>query len=146
MIIRNATPKDTEKISFLTINNLIYVNSKDYSSKIIRELCKEYSTNKILKRLKQGKFIVAAENNNIIGTGRLENNTIYDVFVDIKQHRKGIGKKIMNYLENLAIRNNIEILIVPASKTALPFYKKLGYKPLNKKTKSSIFMEKRLIT
>jgi len=142
--IRKAISKDAEEISRLIRKNLIEVNAKDYTKSIIKRLYKEYDIKWILKIIKESDVMVAISKNKIIGTGRFQNGFIYDVYVNPDLHGKGIGKKIMEILEDLAVKDKYQRVKLPASKTAIKFYEKLGYKLLNKIKKESLMMEKKL--
>lgn len=46
----------------------------------------------------------------------------------LKNHQKnGFGEKLLNYCENYAIKNKIELIWFNAREIAIPFYKNLGY-------------------
>ena len=72
------------------------------------------------------------EENTIIGVGRLDymSATIAQVrFMAVAGNRqgKGIGKKLMQHMEKIAIETGRTELILHAREIALPFYKNLGY-------------------
>jgi N-acetylglutamate synthase-like GNAT family acetyltransferase len=144
--IRKIREKDAKEVSALIIKNLKEVNSRDYPKKIIDMLIKIYSPSKIKQRMKNGYMIVAEKDGKIIGTGRFYNGEIFDVFVLPALHGKGIGSKIMQTLEKIAIRQGYKRVFLPASKTAIGFYKKRGYKPVKnyKQSKTSFWMVKSL--
>lgn len=43
--------------------------------------------------------------------------------------RSGIGRDIMRYAEEEALKNGFTTLMMHARKTAVPFYERLGYRP-----------------
>ena len=49
------------------------------------------------------------------------------MFVDIAHHKQGIGKMLIQKIENFAKEMKFKKLVVPASITACEFYHKLGY-------------------
>jgi len=68
----------------------------------------------------------------IIACGRLHNNSsteaqIRYMAVDKELRGKGIGKKIVNHLENYAKKNKIETMVLNARDHAIKFYQNLGY-------------------
>lgn len=80
-----------------------------------------------MKRPGVQTFIIE-KNGNIIGTGSISTQgQIRDVFIDIKNHKKGFGKKLMEKLENEAKQKNIKNLFLYAAISAVNFYEKLGY-------------------
>ncbi len=67
---------------------------------------------------------------------------IEDLIVHEKYQKKGIGKKLINWLESYAKKKKVNFLSFMTNKKAISvnFYKKLGYK----QDKNLIFMEKKL--
>lgn len=75
------------------------------------------------------------DNDRIIGTATLEyidnnNAKINNLVIKNDYKNKGLGRKIINYLENIAKKNNINKIKLMARLTALDFYEKLGYTPI----------------
>ncbi len=146
-VTRKIISNDISEISKLIIRNLKEINSKDYDAETIKSLIEDYNFEGIKKRIKEGEIIVIEKNNLIVGTGRFFNGKIFDVFVLPEFHGKGIGKKIMKELESIAKKERYKKVSLPASLTAINFYKKLGYsfdKNLNEESKSSYWMSKDL--
>jgi len=50
------------------------------------------------------------------------------VAIKTNQQGKGLGKLLMNYLENEAIKLGLREIILEARENAVPFYESLGYK------------------
>ena len=72
--------------------------------------------------------IVLEKEGNILGTGSISaQGQIRDVFVDVKNHRKGFGKKIMKQLEMEAKQKKIKTVFLYSAISAVDFYKNLGY-------------------
>jgi ribosomal protein S18 acetylase RimI-like enzyme len=62
------------------------------------------------------------------------NCEIYWLTVDKKDHRKGIGKELLQFVENRAKKlkfKGIYIYTHPIHKVAIRFYKKMNYKKIN---------------
>lgn len=85
----------------------------------------------ILKNKKQNKFVIAVSNKRIIGSAIL---TVTDdlaeiswVNVDKEFQNKGIGKKLMLFLHEVARAKGVNKIWLEARKSAEPFYKQLGY-------------------
>ena len=72
-------------------------------------------------------FIIAEEQENIIGVGGIEGNLISSVFVAPKEQGKGIGKCIMDALESIAKEERHEFVLLHSSLTAESFYVKNAY-------------------
>jgi citrate lyase synthetase len=108
------------------------INAKDLKNNQIEVLLNEFSPKGILSYSNKYKVYVAKnENNEIMGTGTLANNQIKGVFVDTKYFGKGIGKSIMQFLENRLKEIGYKKSFLTSSKYAKDFYLRLGYKQVN---------------
>ena len=65
---------------------------------------------------------------NIIGTASFENNVIYTVFVNTNYHKRGVGRKLISFIEDKARENSVNLIQLSSSLTSLSFYYALGYK------------------
>ena len=82
--------------------------------------------------------IVLNETKQIIAVGRVHHNgsiesQIRYFAVDKNYRRQGIGSYLMQDLENIALRENRQIMMLNARENALSFYEGLGY-AISKKT------------
>lgn len=76
-------------------------------------------------------FLVIDEESNPIGAGRFR---VVDSYGKVERicilpdfRSKGVGKDLMNTIEQYALSKQIEILKLNAQNQAIPFYEKLGY-------------------
>lgn len=85
------------------------------------------------------KSFVLKEDKWVIGIGNiiLNKNTKFahalHIFIDSKYRNKGLGTKMLQYLEALAKDDNmttISINVMPKNKPALKLYKKMGFKEI----------------
>jgi len=77
-------------------------------------------------------LMICDDGNKCIGIGRLQFNTdieaqIRYMAVAEKFERQGVGRKIIDTLENKAKEKNITSIILDAREPAVGFYEKLGY-------------------
>ena len=63
---------------------------------------------------------------------------IKGLFVDSKHISKGIGSRIMEYLEERAVEEGAEMLTVLSSMNAINFYTKCGFVPLSEFTELKV--------
>lgn len=92
----------------------------------------------VLERIINTHFYIAKIKNKIIGCGSIGSywgseteSSLFNIFVDPNYQKLGVGRKIVEALENdeyFARANRIEI---PASVVGIPFYKRMGYKHKN---------------
>lgn len=137
LIIRRFRDTDSDEISNIICRNFREVNSKDYPSDIIENLVKSFSPDNILRNSRQQyrEMFVAEADGTIAGTASLardnrtedENYICLTVFVLPEYHGAGIGTQLMNQVEESARSKGAKVLRVPASLTALSFYRKQGY-------------------
>lgn len=148
MKIRKFQNKDARKLSHLIQRALNEVNIKDYPKSVIVHLSKYHAPSKLIERSKRRDIYVIVGGDRILGTASLEDNNVFSVFVDPTYHGKGIGQRLMGYVERVAKKRGIYQLRLPSSLTAVGFYEKLGYKKIkevfNKSAGYNIIMEKKL--
>ena len=134
MKIRRFTENDAEKVSTLIICTLKTTNSKDYSEESIKALEKQMQPSHILERASWTHFYVVEDNDTIIGCGAIgpywgseTESSLFTIFVLPEYQGKGIGRKIIETLEQDEYFLRAKRVEVPASITAVNFYRKLGY-------------------
>lgn len=128
MKIRKATKEDARKISILRRKTLRKINSKSYPKKIVDILIQKNSGKDIKEKMQKRKMFCAIENEKIIGTIDLEGNKIGGLYVHPDFTGRGIGKKLLEYIENYTRKEGIKKLMLYSTLNAENFYKKYGYK------------------
>jgi predicted N-acetyltransferase YhbS len=132
MKILKAKQSDARKISYLRRNTIKKVNSKDYKKTIINYLVKTSSPKEILKRINNRDMFCIWKNGVLLGTVDLKGNKIGGLYVKSNYIGKGIGKKLMEFIEEYAKKKGIRIVKLYPTITAYNFYVKLGYKRVKK--------------
>ena len=137
IIIREYKIEDIEEISTIVTRNLFEVNIKDYGEEMMKEHAKSFSKENILHSHieKREKVYVAIKEGEVVGTAGIakpwNNNPgeywILTVFVKPENHGQGIGKKLIEKVEEYAKSIEAKKLVIPASITGNEFYYKLGY-------------------
>jgi GNAT superfamily N-acetyltransferase len=125
--IRGFENGDASDVSQLIIDNLLLVNSRDYGEEAARQLARFYSPQLLLEYAQNGNMYVAVEHSMIIGTAALDQDRARNVFVRIDHHQRGIGKILMQHIEDIARQHGKVQLGLRASVSAVVFYQKLGY-------------------
>lgn len=137
----------SKQVSELIRNTLREINSKDYSKEIIEKMCTRFSEENIINRASNRKMVLMIENEEVIGTASLKDNIILSVYVGVNAQGKGIGTKLMSYLEEIASKKGFKKVLVPSSITSVSFYERLGYKIIEERINDSgknIIVEKML--
>ena len=134
MIIRRFTENDAEKVSALIIRTERITNSKDYSEEWINAFEKRAQPSDMLERASWTHFYVVEDNDTIIGCGAIgpywgseAESSLFTIFVLPEYQGKGIGRKIIETLEQDEYFLRAKRIEIPASITAVNFYRKLGY-------------------
>ena len=138
MKIRRFAENDAEKVSAMIILTLKTTNSKDYSEEAIKTLEKQLQPSHILERAGWTHFYVVEENDTIIGCGAIgpywgseTESSLFTIFVLPEYQGKGIGRKIIEALEQDEYFLKAKRVEIPASITAVNFYRKMGYEYKN---------------
>lgn len=145
--IRLATGDDAPAISEIIIAALRESNAQDYSPEIIDQVEKSFSPAAILQLLNQRRMFVATIDLHVVATASLDRDVVRSVFVAPCHQGAGIGKKLMETLESIAIKEGVQRLRVPSSITAEAFYASLGFEKIRDEfhgAERTIIMEKRL--
>ena len=134
MRIRRFEEADAGEVSELIIKTLRISNTKDYPVQMMEELSLHMQPEDILKRAGQTHFYVVEENGVIVGCGaigpyrdRTDESGLFNIFVLPEYQGRGIGRQIVETLEQDAYALRAERMELSASITGLPFYLKMGY-------------------
>ena len=131
MLVRRFVPADAEILSRLIIRNLQLVNIHDYSREVIDALIPTYSPERIRHTADKTYTIVCVDGEDIVGTALLDGDRVRNVFVDVDQHGRGIGRLLMAELEAHALENKLPRIYLHSGLTGEGFYHKLGYKTIS---------------
>ena len=134
MTIRKFLEKDARAVSGMIIATMRISNTKDYSAETMEELIRTEMPEDVLKRAGRMHFYVAEEDGRIVGCGaigpyqgREDESCLFSIFVHPDYQGKGIGRRIVETLEEDEFFLRARRVEVPASITGLPFYLKMGY-------------------
>lgn len=132
--VRRFKEEDAEEVSRLIVRNFLEINSKDYGIAAMEELAKVYDSEKVLNVAGYAHMYVFEWNGKIVGTGSISSfwgseteSILLTIFVLPEFHGKGIGRKIINTLEQDELYTRSTRIEIPASITATEFYRKFGY-------------------
>ena len=134
MTIRRLKDEDAQAVSELIIATIRISNVRDYPAKLMEELVKTQTPEHILQRASWTHFYVVEESGSIIGCGAIgpywgktDESSLFSIFVHPDHQGKGIGRAIMETLEQDEFALRARRIEIPASITGLPFYRKMRY-------------------
>jgi predicted N-acetyltransferase YhbS len=135
--IKNYEDKYAKEMSDIILSNLYTINIKDHGKEVIDSIARHFTEDEINKNFpNRTKCLVALIDGKVVGTASLDNfrgnivpnrYMIKTVFVNIKNQKQGIGKALMNAIEEYAKTIGTNDIIILSSIYALNFYKNLGY-------------------
>ncbi len=132
--IRRFQEKDADELSALIAKTLRTVNIKDYSEEYIEANISSHSADVLIDRASHGHMYVVCDNSQIVGCGAIAGywgskteSILLTIFVLPEYQGRGIGTLIIRTLEQDEFFLRAERIEIPASITAVDFYRKMGY-------------------
>lgn len=135
--------KYAKELSEIILSNMYKINIKEHGKDVIDRISKHFTEDEIRKNFpNRTKCLVALKDNEVVGTASIdkyrgdetgEKYVILTVFVKMRNHNQGIGKKLIENIEDLAINIGCKELVIPASVYACEFYRKFGFDYLDGK-------------
>lgn len=134
MNIRRFREEDAEAVSALVIKTLRISNVKDYTPELMEEVVKSQQPQNVLERAGWTHFYVAEEGGELIGCGAIgpywgktDESSLFTIFVLPEWQGKGVGRRIIETLEQDEFFLRAKRIEIPASITAVDFYRRMGY-------------------
>ena len=139
MIVRLIDKKDYKEVADMiarSVGNSEF--TKFYPQQTIDEVKQSLNEEGVKNRASWTHFYVIEKDNKIVACGaigpyyNIENeSSLFSIFVDSDYQGQGYGKKIIQTLENDEYFLNSKRIEIPASMSAIPFYRKMGYEHKN---------------
>ncbi len=126
-MIRKADRKDLSVCSKLICQVISEIEARHYSLGIIKGWQEYNSPSNLENEANSAEFIVYEENGIIFGVGAIEGAHIKKVYVSPAYQGRGIGRLLVENLEQIAKKNGFEEYELNSTVNALNFYKRLGY-------------------
>lgn len=132
--VRRFVEADADDVANLVIRNFKEVNIKDYGKEAIDEMLKTHDANWVLQVASYAHMYVFCHGEKIVATGSISSywgspteSIFLTIFVLPEYHGMGIGRKIIATLEEDELYKRASRVEIPASITAVEFYRKFGY-------------------
>ena len=139
MVVRLINEKDYQNVAEMisrSVSNSAF--AKFYPRQSIEYIKEMLDENGIRKRASWTHFYVIEDNEQIVACGAIGpywdsevESSLFNIFVDEKYQGRGYGRKIIETLEKDEYFTRARRIEVPASMSAIPFYRKMGYEHKN---------------
>lgn len=129
MRIRKATINDAEEMHRIHEDAVRKTCKNFYTKKQIDVWLEDRMPEGYHKGIKKGDMYVAVDNDQVIGFGHAVPGEIKAIFVDPISHKKGVGKKLLDYGLKIALKNHKKVK-VESTVNAEMFYKKFGFQKI----------------
>ena len=104
----------------------------DHEAKLIIETD---TPQQLVEKSNRFSIFIYKKEKQILGICGLDGETIRGCFIKLTEQNKGIGKKLVNYVEKIAKKKGIEKLKLSSAKNAEGFWIKMGYSSVGVITK-----------
>ena len=133
--IHQAQPCDVDAIHRIANENQAAILSRVHGEAAMRLAYEESTKDALLRQLGWKHVLVAKVANEVVGTAALANFgrdgvdrwCVSNVYVDMRLHRKGIGKGLVEAVIGLARARGAAKIEVPSSRNAIAFYSRFGF-------------------
>lgn len=132
--VRRYQEQDVETIVNLIRRNFLEVNVKDYGEEAMKALADHHDSEWFKGVASYANVYVFCIDDEIIGVGSISSfwgslteSILLTIFVLPELHGNGIGRYIIQTLEQDELFLRADRVEIPASITAVEFYKKQGY-------------------
>ena len=134
MEIRRFRPEDAQETAQVVITTLRVSNSRDYPAEYIEYNIASHSPEVLTKRAEEGHMYVVCDGSRIVGCGAIApywgsetESILLTIFVLPEYQGRGVGRLIIETLEQDEYFLRADRIEIPASITGVEFYKKMGY-------------------
>jgi GNAT superfamily N-acetyltransferase len=125
--VRRAGAEDIDAVRDIVLRAVRETNGRDYPASVIDRLASTLP-DAVASKLQESHAYVAVVGGRIVGTARLNGNTVSSVFVCPDHQGQGIGTKLMDAIESIADVQSSRVLTLQSSITAQAFYANRGFK------------------
>ncbi|EHN58538.1 MULTISPECIES: GNAT family N-acetyltransferase [Oenococcus] len=133
---RRFESSDADEATSLIATTMLTTNIKDYSKAYIEDDLKHLTAKDLIERAKDFHCYVLVDNgqNKIVAIGSIgpywgkeDESSLFNIFVLPDYQGQGIGKQLIQILEQDSYFKRAKRIEIPASITGLKFYEKMGY-------------------
>lgn len=134
MMICRFSPEFANQTAEMIAQTLRISNSRDYTKEYLDAVICSHSADFLCRLAATAHLYIAIEGSSVIGCGAIdgywgsETESIFlTIFVHPAYQKQGIGRRLVETLEQDEFFLRARRIEIPASVTAVEFYKKMGY-------------------
>lgn len=139
MVIRRITDNDYKNVADMIARAVSgSAFSRFYPKQSIEYIKESLNEDGVRERASWTHFYIIEKDNEIIACGAIgpyynstTESSLFSIFVDSKYQGLGYGRKIIETLEQDEYFKRAKRIEIPASMSAIPFYRKMGYEHKN---------------
>ncbi|MBQ1049747.1 GNAT family N-acetyltransferase [Micromonospora sp. C51] len=124
--VRLFRQDDASAVAELIERCLREVNSRDYPAELIERMCAHFTAER-LAQLAMERQVFVAEWDEVVGTVSRDGNKVFTMFVHPGAIGRGVGRRLIGHVEELAAADGFDHIETGASITGHSFYHRLGY-------------------
>lgn len=138
LTIRRFAESDAPAVQNIIRRGLREINGRDYPAERIERFCRHFTLEKIRSQAVYAHTYVAVSGDDILGTGSIapywgssSESILLTIYVLPDVINRDIGSAIIGALEKDEYFLRAKRVEIPASITAVGFYRRMGYSPKN---------------
>ena len=128
MNLRQFQKSDLATVRELILSTIDTCYSGCYPPRAIEFFKQYHSDANIFERAEKGYTVIGESDGRVVATGTIVENHICAVFIIRSAQRQGLGRKIMEHLENRALSEGLNEITLDVSLPSRQFYERLGYR------------------
>ncbi|MBX9735262.1 MAG: GNAT family N-acetyltransferase [Chitinophagaceae bacterium] len=130
--IRELISTDIPEASALITENAQHTLATVYSETQMQAFLSYYTEKALEEKMTSADFFCAMIDDEIVGMIGLEDNMVIGFYTKVSYLGRGIGKILLNYIENFAQQKGYINIQLASSPISISFYEKQGWLPIKK--------------